>query len=542
MLRFSISGVMCLPLCISLVTNPALVLAHAGHGNEFKGSSTTQITGISVDQEVAKRLGIKAESVKRQVLKLGIKTTGQVEILPSQKAKITTPIKGTILALLVEPNQKVEAGQPVAVLSSPELAELRVNAIDKQSEAEGNAMAAIANLQLAQQNLSRQKSLVEADVQQAQIELNLDRERYDRDHELLIQGAITKRQAQESEAKYVSAKAALAKASSRLPLLEAEAQLSRSEADVQVARSRIALSGAAYEARRNQLGAIANPDGTVTVVSPITGVVSDREATLGESVEESGKPIMTIVNDQKLMISANIYEKDFHQVRIGQPVRVKVAGDASDTVFAGKVTVIGATVDSSTRILPVKAEIGNAQGTLKVGMFADLEIISDRASQPVLAIPINALVESNGKQLVFVQNGKTYQPVEVKLGRTSGELVEIQEGIFEGDLVVMLGANQIYAQSLRGNNQNNPVEDDHSHADNPPPIDQKWLLIAIASGAIVGAFFMGGAFWLMLRNKLFTKSFAKLLPINEVTPDIKPETQSEMIVIHANDNHKNELS
>ncbi|WP_103669814.1 efflux RND transporter periplasmic adaptor subunit [Pseudanabaena sp. BC1403] len=501
MLRQSISGVMSLPLCISLITNPALVLAHAGHGNEFKGSSTTQTSGISVDQEVAKRLGIKTEPVKRQILKLAIKTTGQIETLPSQKAKVTTPIKGTILALLVEPNQKVEAGQPVAILSSPELAGLQVDAIAKQSEADGNAMSAIANLQLAEQNLARQKSLVEADIQQAQTELNLDKERYDRDRELFTQGAITKRQVQESESKYVAAKSALAKASSRLPLLEAEAQMSRAAADVQVARSRISLSGAAYEARRNQLGAIANPDGTVTVVSPIAGVVSDREATLGESVEESGKPIMTIVNDRQVMASANIYEKDLSQVRIGQAVQVKVAGD--NTSFTGKVTAIGATIDSTTRVVPVKAEINNAQGKLKVGMFADLDIISDRASQPVIAVPIASVVESNGKQLVFVQNGTKYQPVEVKLGRTSGDLVEVQDGLFEGDLVVTQRANQIYAQSLRGDtqeNKGNPNDDNHSAEKTVSNVSQGWLVIAIALGAIGGGAIVALAFWLGRRS------------------------------------------
>lgn len=501
MLRFPTSGLMSLSLCTYLIANPALVLAHAGHGNEFKGSSTTQTTGISVDQEVAKRLGIKVEPVKSQALKLALKTTGQIETLPSQKAKVTTPIKGTILALLVEPNQKVEAGQPVAVLSSPELAALKVEAIAKQSEADGNAMSAIANLQLAEQNLARQKSLVEADIQQAQTELNLDKERFDRDRELFTQGAITKRQMQESESKYVAAKASLAKASSRLPLLEAEAQMSRAAADVQVARSRISLSGAAYEARRNQLGAIANPDGTVTVVSPIAGVVSDREATLGESVEESGKPIMTIVNDQQVMASANIYEKDLSQVRIGQAVQLKVAGE--NTSFAGKITVIGSTVDSSTRVVPVKAAINNAQGKLKVGMFADLEIISDRASEPVIAVPIASVVESNNKQLVFVQNGTKYQPVEVKLGRTSGNLVEIQDGLFEGDLVVTQRANQIYAQSLRGDTQDkkgNANDDHHDSEQSVSTISQGWLVMAIALGAIGGGAVVAAAFGLGRRS------------------------------------------
>jgi membrane fusion protein, heavy metal efflux system len=317
----------------------------------------------------------------------------------------------------------------------------------------------------------------------------------------LTQGAITKRQVQESESKYVSAKAALAKASSRLPLLEAEAQMSRAAADVQVARSRISLSGAAYEARRNQLGAIANPDGTVTVVSPIAGIVSDREATLGESVEESGKPIMTIVNDQQVIASANIYEKDLSQVRIGQAVQIKVAGD--NTSFAGKVTAIGATVDSTTRVVPVKAEINNAQGKLKVGMFANLEIISDRTSQPVIAVPIAAVVESNGKQLVFVQNGTKYQPVEVKLGRISSDLVEIQDGLFEGDLVVTQRANQIYAQSLRGDaqeNKSNPNDDNHSTDKDVSNTSQGWLIIAIALGAIGGGAIVALAFWLGRRS------------------------------------------
>ncbi len=482
-------------LSLILLSNPAIALAHAGHGDEFKGNAATQNTGITVDDEVAKSLGIKVEPVKQQSLRFGIQTTGQIETLPNQQVKVTTPIKGTIVRLLVEPGALVKAGQPVAILSSPEIADLRVTALEKQAEASGNILNAETNLRLAKQNLERQKLVVGADIRQAQTELNLDRERYERDKELLEKGAIARRQVQESESKFVAARAALTKAESSLPLLEAQAQLERAESDVQVSATRVELSTAAYSARLNQLEASANSNGTITIAAPIDGVISDREATIGESVDAAGKPLMTIVNDERVLASANIYEKDISKIRIGQPVQVKIAGQPSNTAFQGKVTVIGSAVDGQTRIVAVKAEIGNIKGQLKSGMFTNIEILTDNTSVSTLAIPTMAVVEANGKQLVFVQNGKSYQPVDVTLGRTSGELVEVKSGLFEGDRIVTQRANQLYAQSLRGDSK---PKDEKADAAVVSPPNMPWVMIL--AGAIAGGGIVAAAFWLGRRS------------------------------------------
>jgi cobalt-zinc-cadmium efflux system membrane fusion protein len=484
-------------LSLILLSNPAIALAHAGHGDEFKGANTTPMTGITIEDEVAKSLGIKVETVKLQPLKFGIQTTGQIETLPNKQVKVTTPIKGTIVNLLVEPGALVQAGQPVAILSSPELAGLRVSALEKKADASGNVLTSESNLRLAQQNLERQKLLVEADIRQAQTELNLDQERYERDKELLEKGAIARRQLQESEAKFVAAKAALTKAESRLPLLEAQAQLEKAEADVQVSSIRVELSTAAYSARLNQLEASANSNSTITITAPIDGVVSDREATIGESVDAAGKTLMTIINDERVLATANIYEKDISKIRVGQPVQVKIAGQPSTTVFQGKVTVIGTTVEGQSRIVPVKAEIGNVKGQLKAGMFTNIEILTDSVSVPILAIPSVSVVEANGKQLVFVQNGKSYQPVDVTLGRTSGELVEVTNGLFEGDRIVTQRANQLYAQSLRGDNK---PKDEHSESVKPEvSAPNNWWLVLLAGGVGGGAM-VAIAFWLGRRS------------------------------------------
>jgi cobalt-zinc-cadmium efflux system membrane fusion protein len=116
---------------ILLTPMAAIVLAHGGHGNEFQeGSQPAESVGaIQVDSATAKRLGLKVAPVSRQRLAVGIKTTGKIEALPSQTVEVTTPVTGTITRLLVNPGDRVEAGQPVAVMTTLELAELRTTAL-----------------------------------------------------------------------------------------------------------------------------------------------------------------------------------------------------------------------------------------------------------------------------------------------------------------------------------------------------------------------------------------------------------------------------
>ncbi len=115
----NISGTL---LSLLLLASPTVVLAHGGHGDEFKsgGDTTGTPSSVQVDAQTANRLGIKTEPAKRQPLAVGIKTTGQIETLPSQKVEVTTPITGAkVIELLVEPGATVIKGQPVAVLPEP---------------------------------------------------------------------------------------------------------------------------------------------------------------------------------------------------------------------------------------------------------------------------------------------------------------------------------------------------------------------------------------------------------------------------------------
>ncbi|MBI4784538.1 MAG: efflux RND transporter periplasmic adaptor subunit [Oscillatoriophycideae cyanobacterium NC_groundwater_1537_Pr4_S-0.65um_50_18] len=477
------------------------VLAHAGHGDEFHQNQLTQpADAIEVDNATADRIGLKVEPVIRQSLIFGVPATGQIEASPNREVEVTNPVGGTVVKLLVEPGDIVEVGQSLAVITSEELAELRITALENSAERQGDVQEAQANLRLAQQSYERQQQIALTAVEQARTELKVAQEQYDRDQELTEQGAIPRREFLESEAHLASARNALTEAESRLGVLEARTEVERSQTALQVAQSRAQLSTGSYSTRLQQLGAEANPDGTITIKAPISGVIANREVTLGQSVEDAGETLMTIVDDRTVVATANIYEKDLNQVSQGQRVRIMVSS-LPDQVFEGRIITIGASVEKTSQIVPVKAELDNTNGKLKPGMFAELEVLTDRAPEPVLAIPQSAIVEANGQQLVFVQNGSKFQPVEVMLGKQAGNLVEVTGGLFDGDLIVTQRANQLYAQSLR----NGSTQPENAKAVGVAEATVAvgavpWWVVIPGCGLLAIGTFAAGAFWSNRRN------------------------------------------
>jgi len=514
-------------LSLLLLTTPAAVLAHGGHGDEFhRGgkAAPAQQEAISVDAETAKRLGIKVERAIQQRLAVGIKTTGQIETLPNQQVEVTAPISRAIVAeLLVEPGSQVKAGQPIAVLAAPELVELRVESQERLADAKAGVRQAQADLKLAQENLERQRQIAAASITQAKTEVDVAQEQYDRDMDLVKVGAIPRRTMLESKAHLDEGKAQLTTAASRREVLEAQAQLDRAQAAMTAAQSRLDLSTATYQTRLQQLGTKADAKGLVTVTAPISGSVADREATLGQSFEDAGGKLMTIVNDRQVFATANIYEKDLDKVKTGQRVNVKVA-NLPDRTFTGRIAVVGSVVEGETRVVPVKAALDNSSGLLKLGMFAEFEVLTDQTPKAIVAVPAAAVVEADGKQIVYVQNGNAYQPVEVTLGQTSGNMVEVKSGLFDGDMVVTQRANQLYAQSLRGDSEakaekiaeSTPQATTANRSANQLP----WWLVLPAGGAIAA-----GAFWAGRRTKhQVAPTFRDFAHVPENSPNGSAET------------------
>jgi membrane fusion protein, heavy metal efflux system len=227
------------------------------------------------------------------------------------------------------------------------------------------------------------------------------------------------------------------------------------------------------------------------VTAPISGTVASREGSIGQSLQDAGGKLMTIINDGRIFATANIYEKDLGLVKNGQRIRVKVASLPNQT-FEGRITQIGTSVQGETRVVTVQAEINNPSSLLKPGMFAELEIITDKTASSLFAIPTSAVVDANGKKIIYVQNGNAFQSTEVTFGQAFGDMVEVKTGLFEGDMVVTQRATQLYAQSLRGGSKKEDGHAEEGHADEKTEVKTNnfpvslWL-IAAGGGSVITA-------------------------------------------------------
>ena len=190
--------------------------------------------------------------------------------------------------------------------------------------------------------------------------------------------------------------------------------------------------------------------GRVTLDSPIAGTIVARTASVGQWVEPSDE-LVEVMDVEELWLLASVYERDIRHVEEGQPVLVDVRAYPGE-VFSGTVELVEATLDESSRSAGIRVVLPNADRRLKPGMFATARITGTHAHAPVLllAIPTSAVQEVDGHTSVFVrddQGGFTLQ--RVHLGEEAGDLVEVLNGLNEGDEVVVNGSFVLKGQLLR---------------------------------------------------------------------------------------------
>jgi RND family efflux transporter MFP subunit len=182
--------------------------------------------------------------------------------------------------------------------------------------------------------------------------------------------------------------------------------------------------------------------------APIDGVIIERNATAGELVDRS-KAIYTISDPTQLWAIAEVKERDLAAVRLGQDAAFTTLA-YPDEKFHGKVVLIGNQVEMGSRTLEVRIAVDNADGRLKPGMFADVEIVTTILDN-VLIIPDSALETDGENQVVFVAlAGNKFEKRVVKLGLEQSGHVQILDGVKVGEKIVVTGGFILKSEMLKG--------------------------------------------------------------------------------------------
>jgi multidrug efflux pump subunit AcrA (membrane-fusion protein) len=187
--------------------------------------------------------------------------------------------------------------------------------------------------------------------------------------------------------------------------------------------------------------------------APIDGVIVDRKSTVGELVGKD-KEIFTISDPTNLWVIAEIKERDIGAVKVGQDATFTVLPYPGQS-FHGEVARIGNQVGAESRTTDVRIETNNAEGKLKPGMFADVEITTT-VLEIVLVIPEAALQTDENSQIAFVAlDSHRFEKRVVKTGLQHDGRVQVLDGVKAGEKIVTAGSFILKSEMLKAELEEN---------------------------------------------------------------------------------------
>jgi RND family efflux transporter MFP subunit len=299
-------------------------------------------------------------------------------VVARQKAAVASKGTGTLVFLGVEEGDKVKKGQVIARLDDSDVA---------------------ATLQRARENLR----LAEADLNDAK--KSLERQRVLLQRELIAQAEYDA-----AEARYKRVVASID-----------AAKFAVKEAEVAVDNTRI----------------VAPFDGTVLkknadvgeIVAPLAGAVSSRAA------------VVTIADMSSLEVEADVSEANITRVSPDQNCEITLDAYPQQR-YPGVVTKIVPTADRAKATVLVKIKFKSYDERVLPEMGAKITFLaagtsdSEISRNPILAVPAAAVANRNNHQVVFQVKDDRAVEIPVVLGQRLGNLVEIKQGLKEGDKVI----------------------------------------------------------------------------------------------------------
>lgn len=335
-----------------------------------------------------------------------------------QSGQMPPPPQVDVAEVLVEPVTITETF--TGRLEAPETVELRPRVsgyIQEVSFAEGELVEAGEVLfRIDPRPYRARAKAAEAELAEARTQAQLAEQEADRARRLMEDRAVSREEFDQRQA-------ALARARARVSM--AEAALETAELDLSYTEVTAPVSGRAGRAQVTR-GNLARADQSL-----LTTIVSvDPLHVYFDSNESAGLGSLSLVDPEA-------------------HTEVSVTLDRSDgAVLTGRLDYVGNRLDASTGTLTFRAVLANPDGSLRPGQFARVAMPVDRLERAVL-IDRKAMLTDQDRRFVYVlADNNTVERRPVRPGREVGDLLVIEDGLVEGDRVVIDGTLKIYAAGM----------------------------------------------------------------------------------------------
>lgn len=345
---------------------------------------------VTLTPDLLKRADLEIVPARRSAASSQLRVPASVLPDAYRQAVVRAAAGGRVLAVSAELGQHVQAGQVLARVHSPEVAEV-----------ERTYRSAVAQLSAVDRQLERLERLVSI-------------------------GAASRQELEATQAERVRLISELDNARARLQ------QLGRSAESV------------AKELPTNTVSA------AVAVPAPVTGTITKRSVNPGENIDASAE-LFTIVDLSTVWVIGEVYERDLSRVRIGSTATITSASIPGETV-RGRVSYVDPQVAETTRTAQVRVDVRNPGGRLKLGTFG--EMVIDVAAPAAVLVPETAVQTVDQTDVVYVAiagEAGRFAERSVRVGVRVGREVEIVAGLAEGDRVVARGSFFLRSERDRQN-------------------------------------------------------------------------------------------
>lgn len=192
--------------------------------------------------------------------------------------------------------------------------------------------------------------------------------------------------------------------------------------------------------------------GRLMLKSPITGVVADLQVKQGDNLKADQK-LMSIADLSVLWAVFDVYENDLNNINIGDELRIK-SPNFQD--LSGEVTFISPILNEASRTAKARIVLNNSNLTLKPGVFFTAELITSTSQKSEsLIVPKSAVLWTGKRSVVYQQleneNGVYFKMLEVEMGDSSSDGIEVLSGLQDGDVIVTQGVFSIDSEAQLAN-------------------------------------------------------------------------------------------
>lgn len=201
-----------------------------------------------------------------------------------------------------------------------------------------------------------------------------------------------------------------------------------------------------YNAQLKAVAQMKSQLAKTVIKAPFSGTIDEIASERG-SVVGPGTPILRIVSLGNMYLEAEVPEKNIGTIKKGSDVIVDfpVLGET----FNSKVTQAGNYINPANRSFMIQIAVPNKSGNIKPNLSSKIQL-KDYSNPKAITVPTSIISENaDGEQFLYVaqnpdKNGNAIaKRVIVKVGLSQGELVEIVDGIKDGDLIIKEGARSV---------------------------------------------------------------------------------------------------